>query len=247
MDSLGKGYLADKYRTYKLFLVLLILSSAFFHTMLFVVDARIETKTNSSMIESVVNETVPADLVCNQLGASLRFDNLTCTFRNEGPEIERWSASWLPSDCYPLGSCSSSDHQSIRMLLCSSIGNCSQLYTESSMSQLEMELWLKSSSDDVNPGGDSCTVGIFDIRTNVQLQTDPVSLLCNCPIECPVSIKLSSDPEDEASLVTDTSAQDMSESDRLKHQKGIISLYTPKIFTVALYRPRIEEAFTECR
>jgi hypothetical protein len=184
--------------------------------MLLVVDARIETKTNSSMLESIDNETVPADLVCNQSGAFLRFDNLTCTFRNEGPEIERWSASWLPSDCYPLGSCVSGP--SIQMQLCSSQGNCSQLDTESSTSQLEMELWLKSGG---NSGGDSCTVGIFDIRTNVQQQTDPISLLCNCAIECPVSIKLSSDPEDETSLVTDTSTQDISESDRLKHKKGI--------------------------
>ena len=82
-----------------------------------------------------------------------------------------------------------------------------------------MELWLKSS--DAGSEIDSCTVGIFDIRTNIEEQSEPINLICNCPIECPVSIKLASD--DESALVNDTSPappQEISESDRLKHQKG---------------------------
>jgi hypothetical protein len=199
--------LADKFHSYKLILIIVVTLVAVFHTSLLHMDARIPSDVQSSGPEF---ET-PAEIFCSRLGAVLRFENYTCDASRE-----MWTIDWTPSQCQPMDC-----EVPVRMQLCLSDGNCTQIATGST-SVLEMDAVLQVL--DAIPSGDggNCTTQIVSAQTD---QTRiPASLLCNCPIRCPaiaapISELNNSISKNGADLSVEQQKQ-QDEMERMKHNKG---------------------------
>lgn len=203
--------LADKFNRYKLLLVASVSSAVIFHTMLLHVDARVSP--DSSPLRNVTE--IPSELFCGRTGAMLRLGNESCP----AALAEKWLAHWTPSECKSLAC---TQHQNMRMRLCSPLGNCTQITTKStSKLEVELDLGVISATNDK----DACNAEIVAMHTE---QTPfPSTLLCNCLIQC--RLTLLSPPEllDEALL---NSTAISKESDRLKHNKGFWIYFFLRIF-----------------
>ncbi|KAI9554090.1 hypothetical protein GHT06_019362 [Daphnia sinensis] len=198
------GMLADKFNRYKLVLILSVSLAVLFHTLLLHVDARISPE--NSPVRNVTE--IPASVYCGRTGAVLRLGNESCSTST----TEKWLAYWTPSECQPVAC---TDYEHMRMRLCSPSGNCTQI-TNKSTSKLEVELVLETLLTDTKGIAGECTARILALRTD---QTPlPSALLCNCLIQCPLTLMTSSTSNQEP--VDDALSDEMKENDRLKHNRG---------------------------
>lgn len=193
--------LADKFNRYKLLLVTSVTLSLVFHTMLLFVDARISP--DNSLLRNVTE--IPSELHCGRTGVMVRLGNESCSIEQPG----KWLAYWTPAECQSFDC---NQEHDMRMHLCSSSGNCTQISTKSA-SVLNVELVL----EDVMDGKDNntCTAKVVALHTDQE--SLPTTLLCNCLIQCPLTLAISPEPFDEE-LFNATSV--LKESERLKHNQG---------------------------
>lgn len=196
--------LADKFNRYKLMLMISVTSAVLFHTLLLRVDARV-----LPAVLPLRNVTeIPTEFICSRTGVILHLGNESCPTTIAG----KWLASMTPADCQPLDC---SQQQFTRMSLCLSSGNCTQI-TNKSTSKLELELVLEAAVLDDENGVHSCSAQVATLQTE---QTPfPSTMLCNCRIQCPLTLVSIPEPFDEE-LNNATSIQFM-ESERLKHNRG---------------------------
>lgn len=199
--------LADKFNRYKLLLIVSVSSAVLFHTLLLHVDARVSP--DRSPVRNIT-EIPTFGLYCNRTGAVLRLGNESLpTATTE----KLWLAHWTPSECQPVAC---TDYKDMRMHLCTPAGNCTQITTKST-SKLEVELVLRPSTlPDIK---DRPTITEYRIVT---LQTDqtPLSaaLLCNCLIQCPLTLLMPTDTVDQELNFTLDDA--IKETERIKHNRG---------------------------
>lgn len=214
LRTLFTGMLADKFNRYKLILILSVSSAVLFHTLLLHVDARISPE--SSPVRNVTE--IPASIYCGRTGTLLRLGNESCAT----PITQKLLAYWTPSECQPVAC---TDYQHMRMRLCSPAGNCTQI-TSKSTSKLEVELVLEAMLTFSNGISDECTARIVALRTD---QTPlPSALLCNCLIECPLTLVTSVTTFDHESLDT-ASSDEIKENERLKHNRGFWKYFILRI------------------
>lgn len=202
----SSGLLADKFNSYKPFLVGLVALTATFHTLLLIVDARIPPDSAQ----------VSTRLLCSQNGITIRFpdssNGSTCSSSKEVEEA--WTGSFVPSECQPV-TCTAS--QTKRMKQCSSDDDdCLEvsLYSRSKWS-LKLDLFQQDEAEPRN-----CTARVHEIMET------PSSLVCDCLIQCPAKLKLASQVAQEKSNATLIKLQ---AADRLKHQQGFWTYFVLRI------------------
>ena len=204
------GLLADKFNSYKFFLICMVTCSAFFHTMLLFIDAKIPAETIRSF---PLDETqVSAQLFCSPAGANLKFDNYSCA--PELSPIGNWTADLIPSSCDM--DCSAA------MRLCYSQDNCNSvdLLDSSEQPDLEMEFELFVVENET-----VCTAWMVEVQVNHA--SAPANLLCNCPVRCPLTVRLpfsmGTFPEDDEEIIKNRTLHD------LKHKHGFGTYFMLRI------------------
>lgn len=189
----------------------MVTCSAFFHTMLLFIDAKIPAETIRSF---PLDETqVSAQLFCSQAGANLKFDNLTCA--PELSPIGNWTADLTPSLCDM--DCTAA------MRLCYSQDNCILVdlldSTEQPDLELEFEIFVVENETE-------CTAWMVDVQVNHG--STPANLICNCPVSCPVTVRLpfsiGTDPEDDDEIINNRTLQN-----DLKHKHGFGTYFMLRI------------------
>lgn len=193
--------LADRFHSYKLILIIVVSSVAVFHTSLLHIDARLTYDVPSSGMHF---ET-PAEIICDRMGAVLHFENFTCDANRE-----MWTVDWTPSECQPIDC-----HLAVKMQLCLTDGNCTQIATGST-SLLEMDALLEVVPLVNMDHHGNCTAHIVSAQTD---QTrNPAALLCNCAIRCP-AMAAPSDLNSSSGLTMEE-LQQLKENERIKHNRG---------------------------
>ena len=197
--------LADKFNRYKLLLIISVSSAVLFHTLLLHVDARVSP--DRSPVRNITE--IPTSVYCNRTGAVLRLGNESLPTAM----TDKWLAYWTPSECQPVAC---TEYKDMRMHLCTPAGNCTQITTKST-SKLEVELVLGP----VLAGNKDRRTAETEHRI-VALQTDqtPLSatLLCNCLIQCPLTLFTPTEPIDQELNFTSDDA--IKETERIKHNRG---------------------------
>ena len=208
------GHLADKFNSYKLFLICLVSCSAVFHTMLMLVDAKVSGITPLVRLLDASPAEVQAELFCNRAGSRLTFENLNCT--PESALMSNWSGALVPSRCRILHPCPS---QIMPMRLCFNNDNCTTQIATSSTSELEMEFQIFVIENQVN-----CSAWIDEIHID-QASSWSATLLCSCPVKCPITVKSLPDLAAAGQLVEDDFNWTLSSSNQHEKHKAAFAMY----------------------
>nr|CAH0110425.1 unnamed protein product [Daphnia galeata] len=199
------GMLADKFNRYKLLLIISVSSAVLFHTLLLHVDARVSPER--SPLRNITE--IPISVYCNRTGSVLQFGNESWPAAMN----EKWLGYWTPSECQPVAC---TEYKHMRMHLCTPAGNCTQITTKST-SKLEVELVLEADIKGITTKDNEYTARIMGLQTD---QTPlPTTLLCNCPIQCPLTLLTPTDPSIDKEF-NSTSDELTKENERIKHNRG---------------------------
>lgn len=197
--------LADKFNRYKLLLIISVSSAVLFHTLLLHVDARVSPER--SPLRNITE--IPISVFCNRTGSVLQFGNESWPAAMN----EKWLGYWTPSECQPVAC---TEYKHMRMHLCTPAGNCTQITTKST-SKLEVELVLEADIKGITTKDNEYTARIMGLQTD---QTPlPTTLLCNCPIQCPLTLLTPTDPSIDKEF-NSTSDELTKENERIKHNRG---------------------------
>ena len=187
--------------------------AAVFHTSLLHVDARINADGRFVQLnDNQSHDEEGAELVCNRTGSFLTLPAHDALCDRQQIEFNILS-SLTPAECRTMH-----PQAQARMLLCSSGGNCSQIILTSSTA-IDLDLVVEQV---VINAGQGCRVQIGDVLVHQM----PSTLLCNCPIKCPILL------EDRSPSAPSTAwdATTESSSGRVRNIRGFWTYFMLRIF-----------------